>query len=294
MPGLRIPRRHAKSAAGNEPVAAPRRDAATVLAASTFSAGLMLLPPRLQQDARRLYQLLRTIDDLVDEHHPEAPYRVHAVEQWANGQPADTPETGILEALCQSYPIPREAVYEFCQGMRHDLEGSQIETEADFERYCQQAGGTVGIMICALLGTRHPETEQKMATLGTAMQWTNILRDIDEDLANGRVYVARNTIDRFGFPHPGNREQLLRDQIPRTDALYTEGLTAIPLLEHGQRAMGISAVLYREILRQIERDGYGRNPGRASVPQGRKQRLIDAYREPKPTARIPRPLFPEC
>ncbi len=293
MPGFRIPRRHAELAAGNEPAAAPRRDAAAVLASSTFSAGLLLLPPRLQQDARRLYQLLRTIDDLVDEHHPEAPQRVHAVERWANGHPADTPETRTLEALCRRYPVSREAVYEFCQGMRHDLEGGQIETEADFERYCRQAGGTVGVMICALLGTSHPDTEQRMATLGTAMQWTNILRDIDEDLANGRIYIPRNAIDRFGFPHPGNREQFLREQIPRADALYTEGMTAIPLLEHGQRAMGLSAVLYREILRQIERDGYGRNHGRASVSQGRKQRLIAAYREPRPAGRVPRPSFPQ-
>src|ERR1700689_3544873 len=233
MSKLRTPRPRAGSVASSQPAAGPRRDAAAVLAASTFSAGLMLLPARLQRDARRLYQLLRTIDDLVDEHHPDAAQRVNAVAEWANRHPADTPETRTLDALCERYPISRHAVHEFCQGMRHDLDGEQIETDADFERYCQQAGGTVGIMLCALLGTRHPDAEQKMCTLGTAMQWTNILRDIDEDLANGRIYIPQSTIKRFGFPYPGQREELLKDHIPCADRLYTEGMTAIPLLRHG-------------------------------------------------------------
>jgi phytoene synthase len=263
----------------------PRRDPAAVLATSTFGAGMLLLPPRLQRDARTLYKVLRVIDDLVDEQHPDAERRVRAVEQWTEGYPADTPETHTLEGLCQSYPISLAAIYGFCQGMRHDLEGAEIETEADFERYCLLAGGTVGVMLCGLLGTRHPEAEQKMELLGVAMQWTNILRDIDEDLASGRIYIPRSVIDRFGFPHPGQREQLLRDQIPRADAVYAEAMTAVPLLEHGQRAIGVSGTLYREILRQIERGGYGRKPGRVSVPVGRKQTLIATYRTPKPSTR---------
>jgi phytoene synthase len=158
--------------------------------------------------------------------------------------------------------------------MRHDLAGASIETEADFELYCQQVGGTVGIILSALLGTSHPDGEKKMATLGAAMQWTNILRDIDEDLSHGRVYIARSTIERFGFPTPGARKELLQDQIGRADALYEEGLDAISLLSNGRRAMAISGLLYREILRQIERDGYGQTTKRAVVPAWRRELLI--------------------
>lgn len=251
-----------------------RRDPASVLATSTFSAGIHLLPSDLEADARRLYCLLRAIDDLVDEHDPQAAQRVDAVARWACGQEADTPETRTLADLSQRYPLPRQALLDFCEGMRHDLAGGVIETEEDLELYCQQAGGTVGIMLVALFGSSHPEGVTKMAMLGAAMQWTNILRDIDEDLSCGRLYIARSTIERFGFPAPGAREELLRDQIARADALYEEGLGAIPLLCNGRQAMGISALLYREILRQIERDGYGRTPGRAVVPAWRRQRLL--------------------
>lgn len=241
---------------------------------------MLLLPPRLQRDARTLYKVLRTIDDLVDEQHTYAAQQVQAVAEWAEGRPADTPESQTLERLCERHPISRAAVHGFCEGMQLDLEGTEIETDADFERYCLLAGGTVGVMLCGLLGTRHPDAEQKMERLGVAMQWTNILRDIDEDLANGRVYIPRSVIERFGFPYPGQREQLLRDQIPQADACYVEGMTAIALLEHGQRAIGISGTLYREILRQIEREGYGRKPGRVSIPIGRKQHLIATYKTP--------------
>ncbi|HEY1449629.1 MAG TPA: phytoene/squalene synthase family protein [Solirubrobacteraceae bacterium] len=260
-----------------------------MLAASTFNVGVSLLPDHLQADARRLYYLLRTIDDLVDEADPRAEERVCAVERWARGEPAETPETRTLRDLAARYPFPREAFAEFCRGMRHDLRGATIETEADLERYCGQAGGTVGTMLASLLGTSSAEGAEKMATLGSAMQWTNILRDIDEDLERGRVYIARTTIARFGFPAPGSREDLLRDQIRRADALYAEGLAAIPLLSSGRRAMGLSATLYREILRQIERDGFGRKAGRAKIPAWRKRLLVASYDRTERARRAARP-----
>src|SRR5580700_303541 len=114
----------------------PRRDPASVLAASTFSAGILLLPSNLQTDARRLYHLLRTVDDLVDENDPQAAQRVNAIEHWTRGQTIDTPETRTLTDLSQRYPLPTAALSEFCKGMRHDLEGALIETESDLERYC--------------------------------------------------------------------------------------------------------------------------------------------------------------
>jgi 15-cis-phytoene synthase len=257
-----------------------RRNPASVLAGSSFNAGVLLLPRALQDDARRLYYLLRTIDDLVDEADPRARERVEALEHWAEGGQSDSPEAKTLTELCRRYPLCPRAFSDFCKGMRADLEDRVMETEADLERYCEYAGGTVGLMLAGLLGTSDPSAGAKMVKLGTAMQRTNILRDIDEDLTRGRVYIAASTIERFGFPHPGKREALLRDQIERADALFAEGMTAIPLLRNGRRAMGLSGILYREILRQIEREGFGRKAGRASVPSRRKRVLIAGYSPP--------------
>lgn len=232
-----------------------------------------------------LYCLLRSIDDLVDEAHPLAEQRVAAIELWVTQRSgAGTPETRALSELVERYPLPGDALSEFCAGMRHDLFKKEIATEPELRRYCEQVGGTVGAMLAALLGTVDPVGVERMATLGTAMQWTNILRDIDEDFEHGRVYIARSTIERFGFPAPGKRAELLRDQIPRVDELYEQGMEAIGLLRSGRRAMGLSAVLYRGILREIERAGFGRRAGRVAVPAWRKRVLAAQYRWLRPEA----------
>lgn len=248
------------------------------LDASTFSAGISLLPSDLRHDVPQLYRLLRTIDDLVDERDAEAPSRVLAIERWAHGQPANSPEVRILNELSRRYALPRKAVDEFCKGMRHDLTPTPLATEDDLERYCQYVGGSIGTVVANMLGISSPIAEHKLAILGRAVQRTNILRDIDDDHAHGRLYIAATTIQRFGSPVPGAREQLVRDQIARADKLYEEGLGAIALLARGRRAIALSAALYREILRQIERDGYGRRSGRSVVPVWRRSLLITMYR----------------
>jgi phytoene synthase len=237
-----------------------------------------MLPRDARSEVYRLYHVLRTIDDLVDEARPEAEQRVAAVERWAREEPADTPETRTLSELSRDRPLPADALLEFCAGMRHDIERAKIDTEDDLELYGQRAGGSVGVMLAHILGTRDPECATKMATLGRAMQRTNILRDIDEDLIHGRVYLARSTIERFGTPTPGARAELLRDQIAHADALYEQASEGIALLARGRRGMTLCAVLYREILRQIERDGYGRTAGRVTVPAWRRDLLIARHR----------------
>ncbi|HEV7161934.1 MAG TPA: phytoene/squalene synthase family protein [Solirubrobacteraceae bacterium] len=254
--------------AGNEPIGA-----AVAADTSTFAPGLRLMTGTIGADVYRLYRVLRTLDDLVDEDDPQAAGRVEAIERWVEGHEADSPEVEVFADLARRYPLSPDAVLEFCLGMRHDLAASAIETEADLDRYCRYVGGSVGVMLTALLGSEDPQAAERMATLGAAMQRTNILRDIDEDLSNGHVYIAHTTIERFGFPAPGARAELLRDQIARADALYEVGLGAIGRLDNGQRAMYLSATLYREILRQIERDGLGLRPGRVVVPTWRRRML---------------------
>jgi phytoene synthase len=225
---------------------------------------------------------MRSLDDLVDKHQPEARERVDAVESWTHDGQASTPETRTLAELSRRHALPMHSLREFCNGMRHDLEHARIDTEADLELYCQRVAGTVATMLARLLGVTHPHGETKMALLGRAMQRTNILRDIDEDAANGRLYIARRTVEHFGAPEPGAREELLRDQIARADTLYDEGIDAIPLLRQGQHGIVLCVALYRQILRQIEREGYGRERGRITVPPWRTRLLSAKHLLPGP------------
>ena len=239
----------------------------------TFALACRLLPRTVRDDVYRLYLVFRVLDDLVDFGDPRASARVGAVEQWCVGAACAprTRETEILASLDARYGLPREAMLDFCRGMRDDLAGAPILTEAELDAYCYRVAGTVGIVMAALLGTRPGvDARPAAAALGKAMQRTNILRDIDEDLANGRIYLAMETVDRFGSLLPGEREALVRDQIARADALYDEGCAGIALLESGRPAIRAAAGMYREILRQIEREGYGARPGRVVVPRSRK------------------------
>src|ERR1700678_1654346 len=94
--------------------ATSHRDEISGLAASTFSAGIRLLPSDLQHDIPQLYRMLRTVDDLVDERDPQASSRVQAIERWAQGRPTDSPEVIILNELSRRHALPRSALDEFC------------------------------------------------------------------------------------------------------------------------------------------------------------------------------------
>jgi phytoene synthase len=240
--------------------------------ARTFAIACRMLPRDVRDDVYRLYLVFRTLDDLVDFGDPAAEARVEAVEEWCVWGVISSPESAVLADLDTRYVIPRDAMLDFCRGMRGDLEGRPLLTEDELETYCYRVAGTVGIVMSALLGVRPGSVDHRpsAAALGKAMQRTNILRDIDEDLAAGRMYLARATIERYGLPEPGGREELLREQIARADALYDEGIAGIVLLARGRRAIRAAAAMYREILRQIEREGYGAREGRVVVPRSRK------------------------
>ncbi len=275
------------------------RTAAGVMAsvARTFDLATRFLPADLRRDVRRLYLVLRTLDDLVDTADRGAESRVALVEAWADGTAADGrppqgPEAPILEDLAGRYPsLPRDAVRDFCAGMRADLAGPRHETDDELAVYCYQVAGTVGRLMASLLGTapgHEAEADRAARALGSAMQRTNILRDLVEDARNGRVYLPLNELRDAGldvsdppallaaidrWPRK-TREALLRGQIARADAGYDAAAPGIALLRRGRWGIAAAAVLYREILRQVERDGLGANPRRAVVSRGRKALVL--------------------
>jgi phytoene synthase len=259
--------------------------ATTRRVARTFALACRLLPRPLRDDVYLLYLVFRTLDDLVDTGDPRAPARLDAVDAWCAGEPAASPEARLLSVLERRHPLPRYAIADFCKGMRDDLAATPVETEADLDVYCYRVAGTVGVVMSAVLGATDPAAPLHASALGRAMQRTNVLRDIDEDLANGRVYLARETLERFGcgrVPEPARREALLRDQIARADMLYEFGVEGIALLPRGRRAISAAGAMYREILRQIERDGYGAQAGRAIVSRKRKLLVAARARTPSP------------
>ena len=246
--------------------------ATTRRVARTFALACRLLPAGVRDDVYLLYLVFRTLDDAVDEAQSGAEMRVEAVDRWARGGPAQSREARLLAEVGARHPLPREALLDFCRGMRDDLAGRTMATEDDLDEYCYRVAGTVGVVMAAVLGTRAP-ADRQAAALGMAMQRTNILRDVEEDRALGRVYLPLEALDRHRGGGSEGREQLVREQVARADALYEEGLGGVAKLACGRRAVRAAGVMYREILREIERDGYGRSRRRVVVSRRRKLAL---------------------
>ncbi|MEI6849291.1 MAG: phytoene/squalene synthase family protein [bacterium] len=277
----------------------PEAQATINRVARSFALAARFLPRDVRDDINLLYLALRRLDDLVDLEAPsgsaqrtDAARRLAAIRTWLNSGAIDTAggdELAIFVDLQRRTPsLPTDAIGAFLDGMEGDLAGPVMESDADLDLYCYQVAGTVGRLMAALLGVREGDSSQAdlaARALGGAMQRTNILRDIDEDLANGRVYLPASALRRAGLDpaatsgptslRDGDRHDLYKAEIVRADADYEAGAAGIRFLQNGGRSIRVAAHLYREILRQIERDGFGvRRPHRPVVGRVRKAALL--------------------
>jgi len=277
----------------------PEAQATINRVARSFALAARFLPRDVRDDINLLYLALRRLDDLVDLEAPsgsaqraDAARRLAAIRTWLNSGAIDTAggdELAIFVDLQRRTPsLPTDAIGAFLDGMEGDLAGPVMESDADLDLYCYQVAGTVGRLMAALLGVREGDSSQAdlaARALGGAMQRTNILRDIDEDLANGRVYLPASALRRAGLDpvatsgptslRDGDRHDLYKAEIVRADADYEAGAAGIRFLQNGGRSIRVAAHLYREILRQIERDGFGvRRPHRPVVGRARKAALL--------------------
>ena len=273
----------------------PEAQATINRVARSFALAARFLPRDVRDDINLLYLALRRLDDLVDLEAPsgsaqraDAQQRLAAIRTWlSTGAVADAggDELAIFVDLQRRTPaLPTDAIGAFLDGMESDLAGPVMESDADLDLYCYQVAGTVGRLMAALLGVRggdDAQADRAARALGAAMQRTNILRDIDEDLANGRVYLPATSLRRVGLDpaaasgptslRDGDRRALYMAEIARADAEYEVGVAGIRHLLNGGRSIRVAGHLYREILRQIERDGFGlRRPHRPVVGRVRK------------------------
>jgi 15-cis-phytoene synthase len=246
--------------------------------ARTFSLATRLLPPSIRSDVNLLYLVLRGLDDAVDQHAPDAAERLDAVQAWSSSGAVAGREAELLDHLAVRHPaFPRDAIADFCVGQRHDLDPVPFLTERDLDRYCYRVAGTVGRIMAVLLGTVHRDADWAARALGIAMQRTNILRDIDEDLAEGRNYLPQETLQLAGVVDlaRGDRSLLLRIEVAIADWWYAQGMAGIRHLAQGRAAIRAGALMYREILHQLGRDGWGsRRPWRARVATPRRALII--------------------
>jgi phytoene synthase len=151
-----------------------------------------------------LYAFCRAVDDLADAENatPEGRRDLEALFDALAAEPdGETlwpPSYLWFRELCVECGIDFQVVRELLIGMISDLDLVRIQSDRDLVRYCYRAAGTVGLMMCAVLGVRDPRAWRHAVDLGIAMQLTNISRDVLEDAHACRVYLPAQRLAEYG------------------------------------------------------------------------------------------------
>ena len=254
----------------------------------TFWFASRFLPPEKRRAAQAVYAFCRIGDDIVDRAASGAATTDvrAALDRWKRevDRPAH-PVAIAFNAVRATYGIPREAVLDLFVGLEMDLAPDRFSTWSALETYCYHVAGTVGLLIAPVLGCRDDRALVHAIQLGNAMQLTNILRDVAEDAALGRLYLPLEDLGRFGVDPEtvlagqpaGDFRGLMRFEIARARELYAASRAGIPALDFsGQLTTLASGRLYAQILTRIEEQEYDVFARRAHVSTAGKLRQLPA------------------
>ncbi len=241
---------------GPETLAAYAHCAGVVRASgSSFAASFWMFPREQRRALHAIYAFCRLADDIADA--PEvAGDRGRLLSRW-RGELRDayrgkaTHPVGIaLGDAARRFDLPEEILVELLHGIESDLAGATIESWDELRRYCYRVASTVGLLVVRVRGSRHPQTGEYAENLGIAVQLTNVLRDVGEDAAGGRIYLPREDLRRLGV----DAEDLLARR--QTDEIrLLLALTAERARLHYERAERLLPGEERHLLRPAEAMG---------------------------------------
>jgi 15-cis-phytoene synthase len=262
--------------------------------ARNFSWGIRLLPEGKRTALSAVYALARRIDDVGDGTLPaEDKLRLLAEARRGATEPAAHPDDPVLLALSDAarrLPIPLGAFGELVDGCEMDVVGRSYDTLDELVEYCRCVAGSIGRLSLGVFDPRLSAGDLAQAAeladaLGVALQLTNILRDIREDLANGRVYLPKQDLALFGCqlavlpdgsldPQDGALAEVIRFEAVRAWGWYDRGLRLLDVLDRRSAACcAAMAGIYRELLNRIAADPRLVMDGRLSLPARDKLRV---------------------
>ena len=245
----------------------------------------MFMPPHRRKDIWAVYAFCRHADDLVD--RPDRPDHAMMTEMLDNWEDElSNPRHPIMVAFAdvrRRHAVDDAPARALLEGIRCDLNHVAYPTWEALRRYCYLVAGTVGELIAPVLGCRDHRALAQAAELGIAMQLTNILRDIAEDAASGRLYLPLDELHDFGCDPslimrgeiPSGFEAFMAFQIRRARGLYKDALPGTRVLSpSGRIATLVAANLYAGILDEIEHAPLSVLEHRAHVARGRKVGIV--------------------
>jgi 15-cis-phytoene synthase len=256
--------------------------------ARNFYYGIRLLPPAKRSALCAVYALARRIDDIGDGDLPPERKVAELILVRKSLENINNSSDPILLAVGDSarrFPIPMSAFGELIDGVGMDVDGASYQNFEDLVVYCRRVAGSIGRLCLSVFGPVELRTSRYADQLGIALQQTNILRDIREDLLDGRIYLPQDELDRFGVrlrvdelgeldDPDGHLAALLRFCAKRAADWYSLGLRLIPHLDRRSAACCLAmSGIYRHLLGVIEESPASVYDRRMSLSGAQKVRV---------------------
>lgn len=243
--------------------------------AKNFYWGFIALPRAKRTAIYALYDFARQVDDDCDlaegiDARPRLTAQRDRLYRCAAGL-ADDPVSRVLGQAMERYQIPVEEVEEIIDGVESDLGFPRYRSWFELERYCHKVASSVGRMCVRIFGFSDPVALQYADDLGSAMQLTNILRDVREDLDQNRLYLPLDELEQYGLGEDTLRRagrdlrlsagaspawsRFVHHQADRARALYDSGLRVIDFIPASSAACVLTmAGIYQRLLARITDD----------------------------------------
>ncbi|NTV63107.1 MAG: phytoene/squalene synthase family protein [Oscillochloris sp.] len=232
----------------------------------SFFLSTQFLPTPKRRAVRAFYAFCRVTDDTVDQADNDP---IRALAEWVQQARATYPITDNPVLLAwhdtrTTYNLSPGLVDELLAGVAMDLSINRYATFADLWLYCYRVASVVGLLSMGVTGAA-PGAAPYAIKLGVALQMTNILRDVGEDVKRGRVYLPEEDLQRFGLTaddilhgvYDERFRTMMKFQVERTYQLYDESWDGIGLLPEDSRfAVAAAARVYRGILDNLVANNY--------------------------------------
>lgn len=246
--------------------------------ARTFDLAGWFLPPERLDDAAVVYAFCRLVDDAVDE--AGAPgdglAEVAALEAELAGLAPARPLVACYRELLAGWGVPLQVAHELIAGVRADAGPVALPDDAALLRYCYRVAGTVGLMMCGVIGARDPLALPFALDLGIAMQMTNIARDVAEDARRERVYLPQTRLRAAGtdaaalLDGSASRDAVaavVRGLVAEAERYYASAEAGMRFIPWRSRlAIVVASRVYRAIGLRLRRRGGDALAGRTVVP----------------------------